>query len=688
MKLNQAQLEAVQYVNGPCFVLAGAGSGKTRVITIKIEYLIKNMGLLPSQILAVTFTNKAAKEMQERIEANIGSDKAEQLTICTFHSLGLEILKQEYIRADLKSSFTLFDTHDQLKIIDEIAMQHFPRDYSENRKELIEACCEYISKVKSSLVQIDEQQAQKYAFARMFLDYQAYLKACNAVDMDDLIYKSTLLLKNNQDLQEKWSRRFAYILVDEYQDTNTTQYQLLKILSSYYKKFTVVGDDDQAIYSWRGADSKNIENLSNDFKDLKVIKLEQNYRSSQNILELANLLIENNDHIYDKVIYSELEHGEDILVVECTDSEDEARYIAFKIIERRMLEQCSWGSFAILFRSNSQASIFEKILHGSNIPNIVYGGESFFDRAEVKDIIAYLKFIANTHDEMSLMRIINVPKRGIGKETLTKLTDFSKAMAKSTFECASHSKFLQMLAPNEQKAINNFCTLINKYQQALAKGQKDLILQIVNDINYTQYLQNSKLSDKAIKFKLNNIQTVLKWIYELMQGQNGQRALSFKDAVNKICMRQMLSKSDEDTEVNAVQLMTLHSSKGLEFPHVFLVGLEEGSLPHKKSLDTPEQIQEERRLAYVGITRAQKSLVISYKLNNKAPTSILATAFDKGVKLKKSRFLDEIAFYKAVKKVKSHYKNTNLSSEHKQKLASSALDELLKNVGTAAFEGR
>ena len=338
MKLNQAQLEAVQYVDGPCFVLAGAGSGKTRVITIKIEYLIKNIGLLPKQILAVTFTNKAAKEMQERIETNIGKERAEQLTICTFHSLGLEILKKEYIRADLKASFTLFDTHDQLKLIDEIASQYFPRDYSENRKELLENCCEYISNIKSSLITLEEVQAQNTNLAKVFIEYQAYLKACNAVDMDDLIYKSTLLLKNNEDLRQKWSLRFAYILVDEYQDTNVSQYQLLKMLSSYYKKFTVVGDDDQAIYSWRGADSKNIENLSNDFKDLKVIKLEQNYRSSQNILELANLLIENNDHIYEKAIYSELEQGEDILLVECMDSEDEARYIAYKIIERRMLE--------------------------------------------------------------------------------------------------------------------------------------------------------------------------------------------------------------------------------------------------------------------------------------------------------------------------------------------------------------
>ena len=684
MKLNQAQLEAVQYVDGPCFVLAGAGSGKTRVITIKIEYLIKNIGLLPKQILAVTFTNKAAKEMQERIETNIGKERAEQLTICTFHSLGLEILKKEYIRADLKASFTLFDTHDQLKLIDEIASQYFPRDYSENRKELLENCCEYISNIKSSLITLEEVQAQNTNLAKVFIEYQAYLKACNAVDMDDLIYKSTLLLKNNEDLRQKWSLRFAYILVDEYQDTNVSQYQLLKMLSSYYKKFTVVGDDDQAIYSWRGADSKNIENLSN---DLKVIKLEQNYRSSQNILELANLLIENNDHIYEKAIYSELEQGEDILLVECMDSEDEARYIAYKIIERRMLEHCKWSSFAILFRSNSQASIFEKILHGSNIPNIVYGGESFFDRAEVKDIIAYLKLIANTHDEMSLMRIINIPRRGIGKETLTKLTDFSKRYAKGSFECAMHTKFLSMLGPNEQKAIQEFCALIIKYQQAIAKGHKDIITNLITDINYSQYLQSSKLSDKAIKFKLNNIQTVIKWMFELMQGQNGQKALSFKDAVNKICMRQMLSKIDGEEEVNAVQLMTLHSSKGLEFPYVFLVGLEEGSLPHKKSLSTDAQIQEERRLAYVGITRAQKSLVISYRLNNKTVNPIL-TAFDKGVKLKKSRFLDEISYYKAVKKLKSQYKNANLSTEHKQKLASSALDELLKSVGSAAFEGR
>lgn len=687
MKLNQAQLEAVQYVDGPCFVLAGAGSGKTRVITIKIEYLIKNIGLLPKQILAVTFTNKAAKEMQERIETNIGKERAEQLTICTFHSLGLEILKKEYIRANLKASFTLFDTHDQLKLIDEIASQYFPRDYSENRKELLENCCEYISNIKSSLITLEEVQAQNTNLAKVFIEYQAYLKACNAVDMDDLIYKSTLLLKNNEDLRQKWSLRFAYILVDEYQDTNVSQYQLLKMLSSYYKKFTVVGDDDQAIYSWRGADSKNIENLSNDFKDLKVIKLEQNYRSSQNILELANLLIENNDHIYEKAIYSELEQGEDILLVECMDSEDEARYIAYKIIERRMLEHCKWSSFAILFRSNSQASIFEKILHGSNIPNIVYGGESFFDRAEVKDIIAYLKLIANTHDEMSLMRIINIPRRGIGKETLTKLTDFSKRYAKGSFECAMHTKFLSMLGPNEQKAIQEFCALIIKYQQAIAKGHKDIITNLITDINYSQYLQSSKLSDKAIKFKLNNIQTVIKWMFELMQGQNGQKALSFKDAVNKICMRQMLSKIDGEEEVNAVQLMTLHSSKGLEFPYVFLVGLEEGSLPHKKSLSTDAQIQEERRLAYVGITRAQKSLVISYRLNNKTVNPIL-TAFDKGVKLKKSRFLDEISYYKAVKKLKSQYKNANLSTEHKQKLASSALDELLKSVGSAAFEGR
>lgn len=692
MHLNEAQEQAVKYVNGPCFVLAGAGSGKTRVITIKIEYLIKNLGLSPAQILAVTFTNKAATEMKERIEKTIGKEKTDLLTICTFHSLGLEILREEHFHTGLKQNFSLFDQNDQVKVIKEVLRENFPNQFDNSSNKEVFQALELISIFKSKLVRPETRQ--QTLGIQIFKEYESYLKACNALDFDDLIYKTTLLLQDNETLKEKWSSKFRYILVDEYQDTNTTQYELLKILTAKYLNFTVVGDDDQAIYSWRGANPENIKHLKEDFSNLKVIKLEQNYRSSKRILQCANHLIANNPHIFDKKIFSTLDLGEKINIVKCLDEEDEARFIASCILDRQLCTNCNWKDFAILFRSNAQAQIFEKIFFNSNIPNTVVGGESFFDKAEIKDLLAYLRFLANQNDEISLMRIINIPRRGIGKETLTKLTNFSKEYGKSSFVCAQHPKFLESLAPAQQKAILEFINLINELQDLSSYTHSTFLVDnIINKIKYEDYLKNNTLSEKAIKYKISNVKTLLKWLDDLMKGREGQKALNFKEAVAKLSLRDTMSRNNQDEAVNAVQLMTLHASKGLEFPHVFLVGLEEGTLPHKNCFEIKNGIEEERRLAYVGITRAQQTLTITYRLAKRltrenvpyGPLDSKEVAFT-AIKnpLTRSRFLDELPLSDVY--FSSSRTTVIKSDQEKTSMAKNAHAMLLDLVGSAAFE--
>jgi len=421
MRLNYNQQQAVEYVDGPCLVVAGAGSGKTRVITNKIAYLIRHRGYLPRQVVAVTFTNKAAREMKERVGKTLGKKETRELIVSTFHTLGLEIIKREHSALGIKANFSLFDEHDQMALLKELTFDLLADD-----KDLLRQLASTISNWKSNLLTARQVMAQVKSekdqlFAECYQGYELHLSSCNVLDFDDLITKPTRLLDENEEVRSRWQQKIRYLLVDEYQDTNTSQYQLVKLLVGKRGRFTVVGDDDQSIYSWRGAQPQNLALLKNDFPQLNVIKLEQNYRSSGRILKAANILIANNPHVFDKKLFSELGYGEALKVITANNEDHEAERVIGELVAHHFINKTQYKDYAILYRGNHQSRLFEKLLLQNLIPYRISGGTSFFSRAEIKDILAYLRILTNPDDDSAFLRIVNTPKREIGPKTIQKL---------------------------------------------------------------------------------------------------------------------------------------------------------------------------------------------------------------------------------------------------------------------------
>lgn len=620
MQLNQAQDQAVRYTDGPCLVLAGAGSGKTRVITTKIVHLIERMNILPREILAVTFTNKAAREMRERVALNLGKERSKDISISTFHSLGLDIIREEHIHFGLHHNFTLFDEYDQLKIIRDILNDQYAHILKSavNPRECIENVATDISSLKGNLLGPDDVTSSRDLKA-VYSSYTDYLLACNAVDFEDLIFKPTRLFKENEDSRIKWASRFKYILVDEYQDTNETQYQLLRMLTSIYNRFTVVGDDDQSIYSWRGAKPENIKTLSEDYPALKVIKLEQNYRSTSRILHVANTIIANNPHVFTKTLFSNIPGGDKIRVFKLKSEEDEADYITADLLRHRCEHNNPpLSDYAILYRSNSQARLIEKTLREAKLPCVITGGSSFFDQVEVKDIMAYCRIVANPRDDAAILRVINVPRRGIGADTISKLSELAKQNNYSLFQAMLDPEIMNILNVQQLESLGKFLSIltqlrsmhINKEDVAIARNLTEII-------GYSSYLKANVASQSAVEYKLRNVSTLLEWIEDLVTGKKGESPMRFAQAVDRLGLKEMMDKKNDDEDIDAIQLMTIHASKGLEFPYVYLLGVEEKILPHKNSIDDVHGIEEERRLAYVGITRAKQRLTISYCISRR-----------------------------------------------------------------------
>lgn len=614
MQLNPAQQQAVDYIDGPCLVLAGAGSGKTRVITEKIVKLCRGCGIAPNRICALTFTNKAATEMRERAAKSLPPEAAAKLWISTFHSLGLEMLRLEYRAFGLSRKFALFDEQDCRKVVRDILRDEFAdllRDDSES--ELVQQAQTAISLWKGQLK--DSHSVENSVFGQIYQAYSRYLQACNAVDFDDLIYLPATALLSNDELRKRWEQCFHYVLVDEYQDTNETQYQLLKILIGKWQRFTVVGDDDQSIYSWRGARPENIRLLAEDFPTLKVIKLEQNYRSSNRILRCANTLIAHNAHLFEKTLFSAHEDGMPIEIYQCLDEEREAERVTALIKAYKFLHGRPWHEFAILYRSNFQSRYFERMLMHASIPCRVSGGTGFFAQSEVKDIMAWCRFLANPQDDSALLRIINVPRRGIGSETLAKLTATAKASRMALFDLMLSSALDKQLSATQRDAVGDFIILTTKLRAyILSHRDVELARQLPDLIGYEAYLNGPRVNKSVLEYRMSNVRQICAWVEELIKGRRGEPARSFGQAVDKLGLRELMEmRGNDDEQEDAVQLMTLHASKGLEFPVVFLVGMEEGILPHKNSLeDNENNIEEERRLAYVGITRAQQQLILTY----------------------------------------------------------------------------
>lgn len=608
MKLNPQQQQAVEYTDGPCLVLAGAGSGKTRVIINKIAHLVGRCGYSPKQIAAVTFTNKAAREMKERVAHSIGKEQSRGLIVSTFHTLGFDIIKREYKLLGFKANMTLFDEHDQMALLKELTA-----DYLQEDKDLLRELVSAISNWKNDLIMpqqaLTQARDEKYqTFAKCYERYSNQIRAYNALDFDDLIMLPTLLFKNNKEVRSKWQEKIRYLLVDEYQDTNTSQYELIKLLVGRHGRFTVVGDDDQSIYSWRGARPQNMVRLRDDFSNLQVIKLEQNYRSTRRILHCANILIDNNEHVFDKKLFSNLGEGEKLQIIEAKNEEHEAERVVGELIAHRFTHKTQYKDYAMLYRGNHQSRLLEKVLMQNRIPYKISGGTSFFSRVEIKDMMAYLRVLVNQDDDAAFLRIVNTPKREIGTATLEKLGTLAQEKHISLFEAVFDFDLIQRITPKAYNALQGFARwLVELNDELLRVEPEQAVRRMLADIHYEEYLYEYATSAKAAEMQSKNVATLFDWVADMLKGDEFNEPMSLSQVVTRLTLRDMLERGEDDDEANQVQLMTLHASKGLEFPHVFLIGMEEGILPHQTSIDE-DNVAEERRLAYVGITRAQQTL--------------------------------------------------------------------------------
>ncbi|HGF7510453.1 DNA helicase Rep [Vibrio cholerae] len=635
MKLNPRQDEAVKYVSGPCLVLAGAGSGKTRVITNKIAYLVQQCGYKARNIAAVTFTNKAAREMKERVAQTLGKGESRGLMVSTFHTLGLNIIRREFKALGLKAGFSLFDDQDQLALLKELTEKQLDGD-----KDLLRLLLSTISNWKNDMLTPPQAKAmakgeQQQLFAHCFELYQKQMQSYNALDFDDLILLPVLLLRSNEEVRQRWQNRIRYLLVDEYQDTNTSQYELVKLLVGERGRLTVVGDDDQSIYSWRGAKPQNLVLLGEDFPNLKLIKLEQNYRSTSRILRAANILIANNPHVYQKALFSELAEGEKLKVILANNEDHEAERVTAEIIAHKFLNRTEYRDYAILYRGNHQSRLIEKSLTQNRVPYKLSGGTSFFARAEIKDIMAYLRVLVNPDDDNAFLRIVNTPKREIGPATLEKLGSYANMRGKSLFTASFELGLEQHLSGRGLDNLRRFTEWLVAIADNAERGNTvEAVRSLVRDIRYEDWLYETSASPKAAEMRMKNVSDLYSWIVADLEGDNpDQQEKTLKEVVQRLTLRDMMERGEENDDSDAVQLMTLHASKGLEFPYVYLIGAEEGILPHQTSIDE-EYVEEERRLMYVGITRAQRELTFMVCKERRQ--------FGELIKPTQSRFLDEL----------------------------------------------
>ena len=600
-KLNPVQREAVTHLDGPLLVLAGAGSGKTRVITHKIAHLIENCGYEPRNVAAITFTNKAASEMRARVADLLKNTDTKGLVVSTFHSLGMHILRAEAKLIGFKPQFSIFDSSDTWKIFNELTNSADKQEIRDMQTQISNWKSAFVSPEQAAQ---DAQNDVAKVHARVYRRYQETLRAYQAVDFDDLIHLPVLLFKQHPEVQLRWQLKLRYLLVDEYQDTNLCQYQLIKLLADMRAAFTVVGDDDQSIYAWRGASIDNIHNLRDEYANLRIIKLEQNYRSSQRILKVANRLINHNTKVFAKRLWSDHGIGDPIRIYAARDEEHEAESIVMKLMSHKFEHRTRFSDYAILYRSNHLSRIFEEQLRSQRIPYTVSGGTSFFERAEIKDIAAYLRLIANPEDDPAFIRAITTPKRGIGSTTLEKLGNHAGERHISLFDAAFETHIERELPARQYEELMLFCNFINRIQDRADKEPcAELLDELLRAVDYETWLYDSH-DPRMANGKWENVQEFIAWLKRKAEAEEK----SLIEMVQTVALINMLEGKDE--EPDAVSLSTLHAAKGLEFPHVFIIGAEEEILPFRDSDE--KQVEEERRLMYVGITRAERSLQISY----------------------------------------------------------------------------
>jgi ATP-dependent DNA helicase Rep len=627
--LNPAQREAIRCLDGPCLVIAGAGSGKTRVITQKILHLVES-GFAPEAIAAITFTNKAANEMAERLAQMSRFAPGRRPTVSTFHSLGLQILRRDGESIGLKRNFSILDADDSQGIL--------AGALATTDRKLIRRVAARMSLWKNALIEPEQALAQarnefEASAARAWRDHAATLSAYQAVDFDDLIAAPVKLFERQPDCLQRWRERLRYLLIDEYQDTNAAQYRLLCQLAGPRAAFTAVGDDDQSIYGWRGATLENLSRLERDFPQLRRIMLEQNYRSTRTILQAANQLIERNPKLHPKRLWSELGVGDPLLVVPCDDDEAEAESIAMRLQAHRFERRGAWRDYAILYRSNHQARVLEQALRKENIPYLLSGGQSFFERSEIRDLLAYLRLIANDDDDPALIRAATTPRRGIGTATLSALGTYAGERRQSMFAAMFEAGFEQRVAPRQLEPLREFGQFINRIGWRASREPAGALLdELMAAIDYRSWLADS-CDERTATQRWRNVCDFLDWLKK----RAGEEESTLAQLAQSIALLAQLERREEDPD--AVRLMTIHAAKGLEFPHVFIVGCEEGLLPHlgaaqeDEELDAAEsgapagtaaaprargaeadaqRIEEERRLMYVAVTRAQRTLTLSW----------------------------------------------------------------------------
>ncbi|MGA7356668.1 MAG: DNA helicase PcrA, partial [Candidatus Cybelea sp.] len=625
--LNDVQSAAVRHTDGPVLIFAGAGSGKTRVLTHRIAYLLGELRVAPERILAVTFTNKAAGEMKSRLHAMVGPI-ARDLWVGTFHAMCVRILRRDGSRIGIGRSFAVIDESDQRQLVKEILDD---LDYDE-RHLAPGACLAEIDKAKNALIWPEEYAQRQTSFAgeriaNVYSEYQRRLSESNSLDFDDLIVRTIDLLQRDKATREKYQQRFEYVLVDEYQDVNTAQYRLVALLAAHHGNITVVGDDDQSIYSWRGSDYRMILRFEEDFPGAKIFKLEENYRSTTRILDAANALVANNRSRAPKRLFTQRGEGEPITVYPAATERDEARYVVEKV-KNSVRDGAAYRDFVVLYRTNAQSRVFEEALLADGIPYRVVGGVGFYARTEIKDVIAYLRYIVNSSDALAFKRIVNVPRRGIGQQTLAALVQAANAARVSVGEAIFDSDLLRSAVPKKLKELERFAELITELRHVAEKGNvADLLVAVMERSGYVRELQSEDSHDA--RARLENLSELIGVAREYQATEEEPSLAGF---LANIALVSDLDTLEEDASY--VTLMTLHSAKGLEFPSVFLTGLEEGVFPHSRTLTEPAELEEERRLAYVGITRAIDRLFFTYASRR--------ALFGNTYAYPKSRFLDEI----------------------------------------------
>lgn len=660
-RLNPQQVLAVNTTDKPTLIIAGAGSGKTSVIVEKVYNLI-NQGLAANSIYALTFTNKAAKEMKERLLKRLNKNRV-QLRIMTFHSFGLRVLKQEIHHLGYKNNFSIIDSADSSSLIKSLLVENFGVGVDD--KDLAESIKHKIGMWKSRLLKsqdvLNEAQTETdEQAARIYEKYQEYLKSCHLVDFEDLIFFTINLFKSDADILYRWQAKIKHVLIDEYQDTNDSQYELFKTLVGNKIKFTTVGDDDQSIYSWRGANVQNLEQIGKDFPDLEVIKLEQNYRSTNVILSVANSLIEKNTTLYKKKLWSEVLGDNKVRVIAYDDEFSEANRVVTEISVHKYINNNEFSDYAVLYRSNYQSKLFEKVLREHNIPYNLTGGLSFFDRVEVKDLLAYLRLISNFNDDRAFLRIINVPKRGIGSSTINKIAEVANKMGLPLSYIITSDAAYKELDTQTTKKLNDFTHMLRVWKSKVDSVRGHDVIQfiydIIDDIGYYDYFRVTEKNEAVVNKKIERVNELIAWIKSLIERKLKANAevselagsddfmsveestIDLGSLLQQIALLDILEGKEEVQDV--VSLMTFHAAKGLEFKNVFMVGCEEEILPHKNSLEVADKdeqlkaVEEERRLAYVGITRAKENLTLTYvKERNR---------FGEKIETTPSRFIDEL----------------------------------------------